>query len=257
MNSHKTRTNGSRSGLFGTTHWTEILTAQSAGDPQGRQALEALLARYWKSVYCYLRCKGYDTENAKDLTQGFFHEVVLGRGLIQKADRSRGRFRTFLLTCLNHYVWKIRRSGKARSDLSTDRLIYLGEMDKLNVPEPCHYTTPNSAFDYAWGTAILDQVIAEVAAKCRETGNAVYWDLFRERFLQPVMENARPPALPILCQKYGVTETAKASHMILTVKRRFRGILRSQVRQFVSSDAEVDEEIRYLMRLFSRRNARL
>jgi len=256
MPGDKTTTEGRSGGLFATTHWTEILAARSADEPRGRRALEELLARYWKSVFCYLRCKGYESESAKDLTQGFFHEIVLGRGLIERADRSKGRFRTFLLTCLNRYVSKIRQAGKAKHGLSRGRLVCLEEIDKLSVPEPRHYTTPSSAFDYAWGTALLDEVIDEVAGKCRETGNAAYWELFRERVLRPIMGNIQPPPLPLLCEKYGVAETAKASHMILTVKRRFRAVLRRYVRQFVSSDAEVEDEIRYLMKIFSGGGAR-
>lgn len=75
-----------RQGIFPTTRWTDVFLARSGDDSRQRAALEHLLARYWKPVYCYLRCKGYDTEAAKDLTQGFFHEVVLGRHLIQRGS---------------------------------------------------------------------------------------------------------------------------------------------------------------------------
>lgn len=253
----KTMTGAPGGGLFETTSWTEIFHARSADKPRRSEALEELLSRYWKPVYCYLRCKGHDNETAKDLTQGFFHEVVLGRGIIQRADRTRGRFRTFLLACLNRYVSKIQRGERTRRRIPRKALISLEGIDGSSIPALSDHTTPGEAFDYAWGTALLDQVIAEVETKCRETGNVTYWELFRERIFLPIMENAPPPSLPALCEKFGIAETAKASHMIFTVKRRFRAMLRRYVRQLVSCDAEVDEEIRYLMKILSRRGARL
>ena len=85
---------------FLTTHWTLIEKIKS-GEDKDRALIGLMLERYWKPVYCYLRRKGYDNETAKDLTQGFLHEIVLNRGLVHKADQSRGRFRSLLLTALN------------------------------------------------------------------------------------------------------------------------------------------------------------
>jgi DNA-directed RNA polymerase specialized sigma24 family protein len=247
---------GEWNGAFHTTHWTEIVNARSADKSRRSEALEELLSRYWKPVYCYLRCKGHDNEAAKDITQRFFHEVVLGGGMLQRADRSRGRFRTFLLACLNRHMSKVQRAEKARRHIPRKALISLEAIDGSSIPALSDYTTPGDAFDYAWGTALLDQVIAEVRAKCCETGNVTYWELFRDRILLPIMENAPRPSLDLLCEKYRIGETSKASHMIFTVKRRFRAMLRRYVRQLVNSDAEVDEEIRYLMKIFSSRAAR-
>ncbi len=89
-------TAGQSSGAFHTTHWTEIFDARSHDEPRRRAALRELLGKYWTPVYCYLRCKGHDKEAAKDLTQGFLCDVVLRGRLVQQADRTKGRFRTFL-----------------------------------------------------------------------------------------------------------------------------------------------------------------
>ena len=250
----KTTTRGYDS-AFHTTHWTEIFDARSADEPRRREALEHLLRRYWKPVYCYLRCKGYDRETAKDLTQGFFCEVVLGRGLIEKADRAKGRFRTFLLTALGRYTADVRRIEKAKRRTPEGGLVRLEGIDGLKVPGHLHGATPNEAFEYAWASSLLDHVLAEVAGKCRQRGSATHWEVFRERVLQPIMENAESPPLGRLCEKYGIPKKAKAATMLFTVKRNFRTVLRRHVRQFVASDAEVDDEISHLMRIFSRRAA--
>ena len=86
--------------VFLTTNWSLIEGIQSTDD-NNRSLIELLLKRYWKPVYCYLRRKGHSNEQAKDLTQGFFHEVVLNRNLVQRADQSKGRFRAFLLHALD------------------------------------------------------------------------------------------------------------------------------------------------------------
>ena len=89
---------------FLTTHWSIIDNVSSSDDDKNQALIGLLLDRYWKPVYCYLRRKGHDNEQAKDLTQGFFHEVVLTRNLIGRADSTKGRFRTFLLHALNQYL---------------------------------------------------------------------------------------------------------------------------------------------------------
>jgi RNA polymerase sigma-70 factor (ECF subfamily) len=223
---------------------------------QQDEILEELVGMYWKPVYCYLRCKGYDRDDAKDLTQGFFHEIVLRRGLIQQADQRKGRFRMFLLTALSRYVTSAHRAEAAKQRMPEGGLIYLGEIDALSVPEPVHYRSPVEAFDYAWGSALVDRVLGDVARRCREKGDATDWELFRARVLLPIMDNANVPSLARLCMKYGISRKAQASNMIFTVKRRFQRALRRHVRQFVSSDAEVDSEILDLMTILSRGSAR-
>jgi DNA-directed RNA polymerase specialized sigma24 family protein len=236
---------------FHTTHWTEILDARSPDEPRRREALEHLLRSYWKPVYCYLRCKGHDRETAKDLTQGFFHEVVLGRGLIQQADKAKGRFRTLLLTALVRYTADVRRIERAKRRTPEGGFVHLETIDQLSVPEPLHSATPVEAFEYAWASALLDQVVNEVAGKYHKKGGATHWAVFRERVLQPIMENAESPPLGRLCEKYGIAKKTKAASMIFTVKRNFRSVLRRHVRQLVNSDADVDDEISHLKKVFS------
>lgn len=239
-------------GAWPITHWTEIFDARSRDRVRRRKALEELLTRYWKPVYCYLRCKGHDTEAAKDLTQGFFHEIVLGQGLIQQADRAKGRFRTFLLRCLDHYAANVHRYEGRKKRTPHGGMVSLEGIEGLNIPESAHYSTPSELFDYAWASALLDQVLGEVAAECRRMGTTTHWEVFRARVLRPIMDDAQPPPLARLCEKYRIRNEARASNMIVTVKRRFQVILRRHVRGFVDSDREVYEEIHHLMKIFSR-----
>ena len=99
---------------FLTTHWTIIQKIKS-GEDKDRALIGLMLERYWKPIYCYLRRKGYNNESAKDLTQGFLHEIVLNHGLVHRGDRSRGRFRSLLLTALNRYLINVKESETIRS----------------------------------------------------------------------------------------------------------------------------------------------
>ena len=114
---------GGTNEAFDTTHWTTIFSARTLDDGRRRESVERLLGRYWKPVYCYLRRKGHDNEAAKDLTQGFFQEVVLGRDLVQKAESQKGRFRTFLLTALDHYVTSVYRADAAKKRRPEEGLV--------------------------------------------------------------------------------------------------------------------------------------
>ena len=240
---------------FDDTHWSQIGRAQTSDTSSQQEAIDALLKRYWKPVYCYLRRKGHRNEAAKDLTQGFFHEVVLGRELIQQANRARGRFRTFLLTSLDRYATSVHRAQTAQKRSPKSGLVRLDGIDSAGLSEPASDATPVQAFNHAWALALLDQALGEVEHQCRQADQAVHWELFRARVVAPILDNATPPSLAELCAEHGVAAQAQVSNMIVTVKRQFRAALRRLARQFAGSEAEVDEEIRDLMDVLSARGA--
>ena len=248
----ETSMGGPNQGFLGTP-WTEILRARTDDGARRHDALGRILSRYWKPLYCYLRRRGHSNEEAKDLVQGFCEEVVLARGLIQQADRAKGRFRTFLLTALNHYVASAHRAKTARKRLPQDGLVRL---DGSHVPEPAGDGTPEDAFHYAWASALLDAVIAEVRQSCARDGKGVHWEVFRARVLAPIMEDAAPPSLADLCTRHGIGDEGAASNMIITVKRRFEAALTRHVRELVPSDADVAGEIQELMEILSKGSAR-
>ena len=123
---------GGNRGSFETTRWTQIQAAKTHDLEHRRESVNTLLTRYWKPVYCYLRRKGYNNADAKDLTQGFFHEIVLGRELLQRADQTKGRFRTFLLTALDRYATSVHRKDTAKKHVQTI-LSKLGVSDRTQA----------------------------------------------------------------------------------------------------------------------------
>jgi DNA-directed RNA polymerase specialized sigma24 family protein len=233
---------------FLTTHWSIIENVDTSDDDKNQALISLLLGKYWKPIYCYLRRKGHDNEQAKDLTQGFFHEVVLGRGLIQKADQSKGRFRSFLLIALNRYLITVRTGQAAQKRIPKSKLVPLDITDLHELRQASSELTPEDSFNYAWVSSLLEQVLQEVESKCHENGKTVHWHIFHDRILEPIMEKTAPPSMKEICRKYAIENEAKASNMMVTVKRRFQTVLRNHLRSLVVSEDQVDEELEEIMR---------
>ncbi len=245
---------GSRE-AFLTTEWDVIGQIRSGTESSSTSLVNDLLGKYWKPVYCFLRRKGYANEQAKDLTQGFFQEVVLGRSLIEQADRSRGRFRTFLLTALQQYVAGEHRRLRAKKRTPRGEFIAFEQLSADKMPQAPANFSPEETFHYAWAAQLLDQLLGDVEAKCRAEGRAVHWEIFSDRVLRPIMDNTAPPSLSEVCQKYDIASTSKASNMIITVNRRFRSALKRHIRRSVVQDTDVDAEFRELIQVFSKAGA--
>ncbi len=247
---------GGAENVFHTTCWVDIRDARTKDEAQRKAVIDNLLRKYWKPVYCYLKHKGYDNERAKDLTQGFYHEVVLGHELIQKADQTKGRFRTFLLTALDHYVSNVYRSESAKKRMPKGRFVHLDEFNEYEELNVLTTATPEEIFHYTWASNILDEAITKVKSEYCSGGKRKHWKVFEEEVLTPIFTNEHPPPLAQICSKYGIESTSKASNMILTVKRRLSTVIKRCLRQFVQSEAEVEEEFNDLLKILSNSNAR-
>jgi len=252
---YQTAMGGSR-GEFLTTEWTVIDHIRTGNKSSSAVLMNDLLKKYWKPVYCYLRRKGFDNERAKDLTQGFFQEIVLKRALIEHADKSRGRFRTFLLTALQQYMSEAHRKQNFRKSKPKGFLLSLDELKSAQMPEAPAVFSPEDSFHYAWAAQLLDQLLEEVEAKCRADGKAIHWQVFHDRVLGPIMEGTDAPSMEEICQQYDIESPGKASNMIVTVNRRFRAALTRHLRRLVVQDSEVDEEFQELVEIFAKGSAR-
>jgi RNA polymerase sigma-70 factor (ECF subfamily) len=249
-------TMGGNQGAFLTTEWTVIDHIRSGDKSSSVMLINDLLDKYWKPVYCYLRRKGFHNEQAKDLTQGFFLEIVLQRNLIGHADKSRGRFRTFLLTALQQYIAEAQRKQNFRKAKPKGCLLSLDELESSQIPEAPAEFSPEDSFNYAWAAQLLDQLLEEVEAKCRADGKAIHWQVFHDRILRPIMESTDAPSMEEICRRYDVESPGKASNMIVTVNRRFRAALTRHIRRSVMQDCEVDEEFQELVEIFAKGSAR-
>lgn len=235
---------------FLTTQWS-LIDGIREGQDKDKALIGHLLGRYWKPVYCYLRHKGYDNEQSKDLTQAFFHEVVLNRGLVQRADKAKGRFRSFLLHALSQYATKQGLKERALKRIPKEKLVSLDLVETPSVlPESIADSTAEESYHYTWVSAMLEHVLSDVETECCEQGMQIHWSLFHARIVQPILQNQPPPSIIELCQTYGIEDAKKASNMIITVKRRFQTMLMHYVRSTVLSEEQANEEMKDLLQFF-------
>ncbi len=242
---------GGSDGQFHTTQWTQILASQTNDGQARSSALGSVMGHYWKPVYCYLRRKGYDNEKSKDLAQGFFTEIVMGRELVAKANPDTGRFRGFLLRALNNYLTSEWRKQSAAKRMPESGLLSLDGIEGPSLPDPNPQTSPDAAFAHAWATELLRNVLDNVRRQCIAANQETHWNIFHGRVVEPILNDTPIPPLPELCVRFGVSKPEQASAMQVTVKRKFHSALRSEVRRYVASDTEVDDEIAELMTILS------
>lgn len=235
---------------FLTTQWTIVEGVASADEDLSHALIESLLDHYWKPVYCYLRRKGHTNEEAKDLTQGFFHEVVLERHLVENADPAKGRFRSFLLMALNRYLANVRKHDERQRRTPKGKLVPLHLVELPELSRLAAQAAPDDCFNYAWVSSLLERVLEEVESHCHREGKTVHWHLFCDRVLAPIMDRTDALSLMEICTKYGIEDEAKASNMIVTVKRRFQKLLREYFRKSVMSDDLLVDELEEIKRFF-------
>ena len=224
---------------FPTTEWTRII------DTTQRTAILAELCRkYWKPLYSYLRCKGFPNDEAKDIVQGFFTDKVLGQEFIAKADRARGKFRTFLLVALKNYALNI---------LKSDQRLQLHDG---KAAESVEDADPETEFNRVWAEELLQEVLKELEEECYRRGKRIHWLVFREWLLEPKTDSDKA-RMNDICEKYAIAGPSKAYNMISNIKSRFRAHLRNHLRLTVETDAEVDAEIVGFMNIFAKSPPRL
>jgi len=242
-------------GRFHTTHWSVVYAVRTTDERRQREIIGDLAIRYWRPVYCYLRRKGYREAKAKDLTQGFFCDIVLGRELIQHADRTKGRFRTLLLTALERYIVSIHRKEgrRKRQPKRGIRQLDMDEFSKLKIPQT--QMEPDEAFYYTWAADLIDLVLAELKDEYCSTEKTGHWEVFWLKIVAPIMNNEEAPSYADICSQYGIENESRASNMVITVKRRFRTILKRHLRDLVQSDSEVVDELREVFAILSQSGA--
>ena len=234
---------------FLTTHWSLIEGIQKHQD-KDRSLISLLLERYWKPVYCYLRRKDYQNEEAKDLTQGFFHEIVLNRRLVDRADASKGRFRSFLLHALDQYLIDRMRRESTQNHIPKEKLVPLEITNLPGLPEIILGRSPEDCFAYTWKSELLERTLSQVQADCEQQGLEQHWCIFHDKVLDPTLNKKESEPMKVIAARYGITSESAAFNMLLTVKRRFKATLRTNLRSTVLSEDDIDEEWQEMLSFF-------
>ncbi len=224
---------------FLTTRWTLVRAAGGSPSVEQRAALESLCRSYWPPVHAYLRRRGVPPDEAEDLTQAFFARLLEKRDLRQ-ADPGRGRFRSFLLGALQHFLANERdrsrrlKRGGGRAVLSLDFSSATGA-DSRAALEPVEATTPELEFERAWARTVIERALERLAEEQRHARKGAAWERLR-----PYLASAERLPSAAVARELGVSENAVrvAAHRL---RRRFGELLRAEVRETVGPGEEEDE----------------
>ena len=227
---------------FATTHWSLVTAVGAAESSQRCDALETLCRTYWYPLYAYVRRRGATAEDARDLTQAFFARL-LEKEALRSADPERGRFRSFLIASLNHFLaneWRrgqAKKRGGGRAAVSLD----LQSGESRYALEPAHGLTPEKVFERRWALTVLERALAALRDEAARGGKQ---DLFEH--LKAYL-HGEASAIPYreIGDAVGMTPGAvkTAAHRL---RGRCRKLVRDEVAQTLAKRDEVDDEIRHL-----------
>ena len=235
--------------MFVTTHWSVVLTAGATDTTSAHEALAKLCRSYWYPLYAYIRRRGHSPEDAEDLTQEFFARF-LEHNWVGRADREKGRFRTFLLSAMNYFLaneWDKARAQK-RGGGAAPLPLEFDAAETRYSHEPADQVTPEQHFERRWVLALLEQVLGRLREEFEQEGKA---ELFAA--LNPCLVGDRT-LLPYaeLGEKLRLGEGAVKS-AVHRLRQRYRQLLREEIAQTVAAPGEVDEELRHLFAVLAGR----
>lgn len=247
----ETEIGGERAG-FPSTHWSELGAVRRTVTREHRAVLNLLIERYWKPVYTYIRRRGQPNEESKDLAQEFFTSW-LQKDLFGRAVPARGRFRTFLLSCLRNFLANANRKACAQKRLPRQGFVSIRDISDRDTPgfEPIERETPEMAFNKVWVLDLLRRVLNAFAQECRGSGKEIHAKIFNARIVRPALEGAAPPSMRALGRRFGLTQKEVANRLV-TARRAFRRLLRDEVRGYASSEQDVEAEIQDLFQTLAK-----
>lgn len=237
----------SRDGAFLTTQWSLIVQAGQSGSMQARAALEELCQIYWYPLYVHVRRLGWGDEDSKDLTQQFFARF-LENNYLKRADPERGRFRSYLLTSLKHFLtdeWeklRAQKRGGGQRPISWEGV----DPEARYLLEPTENLTPDRIYEKRWAAVLLDNVLKHLRDEQQKAGRAMEFDALKSF----VWGDGRAGTYAEVAARLKMEENS-VKVAIHRLRRRFRELLRLAVLQTVSTPAEVDAELLYLRSLLS------
>ena len=230
---------------FRTTRWSLVLRA---GGAEGRQAASELCRAYWHPVHGYFRSQGARDAEARDLTQGFLAELH-DRGDFGKLDPSLGKFRSWLCVCARHYFLKVRarentdRRGGKYEHISWDA----NGTDSRAVPDRQELSDPERRFNRNWALTVISRALARLRSHYAEREQGEIFLSFEGKYSRDGLDISDAELAALL----GKTETAvrqERFRMKPDIRKRFARFLRAEIAETVATRADVDEEIRDLLR---------
>lgn len=227
---------------FATTHWSVVLTAQRSDSTRAHAALSHLCRTYWYPLYAFVRRQGHGAHDAQDLTQEFFARL-LGKNYLAVAARERGKFRSFLLASLKHFLaneWnraQAAKRGGGQAMISLDDT----EAEGRYALEPVDSMTAEKIFERRWATTLLNQVVNQLRDEYARADKAELY----EHLKHCLTVESRSAPYAELSARLKMSEGA-VKVAVHRLRARYREVLREEIAQTVSSPGEVEGELRHL-----------
>jgi len=223
------------------TDWVTVLTALGPSSPARAEALERLCRAYWHPLYIYVRSRGYDPQTAQDLTQSFF-EHLLGTEALRAVDRSKGRFRSFLLVSLKNFLVNEWHRAGAQKRGGGCTILSLDATETWFAREVVTSASPDRLYDKRWALTVLEQALARLETEQKALGRG---DQFK--VLQGFLTGSEPmEGYAAVGAELGMTPAAVAM-AVHRLRVNFRQLLQEEVAGTVSTPAQVEEELRSLI----------
>jgi RNA polymerase sigma-70 factor (ECF subfamily) len=232
--------------LFATTHWSVVLAAAENNAPQSATALERLCRTYWYPLYAYVRREGYSPADAQDLTQEFFARLLARHSLAQVAPE-KGRFRSFLLAAMRHFLsdQRDRASAVKRGGGAEVLSLDAQEAEERYRLEPVDHLDAEKIYERRWAMTLVEKALERLRDESVAAGKGGLFERLR-RFVAGESEATWGEAAAELALSEGAMKAA-----VHRLRERYRVLLRDEIAHTVADPAEIEEEVRYLIRVIS------
>lgn len=234
---------------FQTTQWSIVIGARDRPDAQTREeSLRELCHAYWYPLFAYLRRKGHSPEDADDLVQGFFAELIEKDSYLNSVDPERGRFRWFLMHAIRQYALRVHNRASAKKRGGDVRIISydVTQAEQRYGLEPVEGWTPEKLFDRRWAVTILQQALEELAERYKESSRRPLFEA-----LLPSLQSASMPdgaqSYRDLAHQFAMSEAA-VKVFAMRMRNAYRDALRATVARTVADPENLDGELHELLR---------
>jgi RNA polymerase sigma-70 factor (ECF subfamily) len=228
---------------FPTTRWYLLDQAAHGDHVSRRQALGELLRLYTEPIRAFVIAhRGVRPDQADDVVQEFLAVKWLQQDLLARVRPEKGRFRSYLLTALDHYV-----SNWLRAQRRAKALVAGTDPDAPDPADPA--ARPEEEFDLVWARNVVRRAVERMRVECLESQRADVWAVFEARILGPILGQSKPPGYAELVSRFGFASPVQASNVLVTAKRTFVRALREVILEYEGEDSDVEAEIADLQRI--------
>jgi len=227
---------------FTTTHWSVVLEAQGESTA-AQEALEKLCRTYWRPIFAFLRRQGLRPDEAEDITQGFFAELLERRSL-EAVRKEKGRLRSFLLGGLKYFLANEGRRAMAIKRGKGQQLIPLDELhvdDRIEI-EPADPMTAEMIYERRWALTVLERVLSRLKDEYRAAGNATLFDALK----QLLPDEPGSPSQAEIAARLDMTENA-VRQAFYRFRQRYQALLREEIANTVATPGDIEDELRHLI----------